>query len=49
MRDMDTKRHRVEAMTKAGMTVREIANALGLSTQGVRYHLNRLGMKPGNK
>ena len=41
-----TNQDRIRQMIDAGMTVREIANALGLSTQGVHYHLKRMDLKP---
>jgi predicted ArsR family transcriptional regulator len=32
-----------------GLTVRQIAGALGISTQGVRYHLDRIAVENGSK
>lgn len=39
------KRRRIRAMHEDGFSAREIANALGVSTQNVYQHLNKLGLK----
>lgn len=36
-------------MTRAGLNPREIAGALGISTQNVYKHLKALGMSPSSK
>lgn len=40
----DTKAPEVKKLFEAGLSVREIAKVLDLSTQGVRWHLKRLGL-----
>ena len=41
----DTKAPEVKKLFEAGLSVREIAKVLDLSTQGVHWHLKRLGLK----
>ena len=42
-------RQRVRELTEAGLTPRQIAHALNVSTQAVYQHLETLGMKPAKK
>lgn len=41
----DSKAPDVKKLFEAGLSVREIAKVLDLSTQGVHWHLKRLGLK----
>lgn len=41
-----SRRKRVEELTGKGMSAREIALLLGISTQAVYKHLKALGIKP---
>lgn len=45
MTSLPSKADEVKRLHDAGLTVRQIAQALGLSTQGVWYHLKRLEAK----
>jgi DNA-binding CsgD family transcriptional regulator len=45
MADNDTKAPDVKRLFESGLSVREIAKVLDLSTQGVHWHLKRLGLK----
>lgn len=44
-----SKRSDVLRLWEAGLSVREIAKVLDLSTQGVRWHLKRMGLTPNNR
>lgn len=39
----------VKRLWESGLTVREIAKVLDLSTQGVHWHLKRLGLAPNKE
>lgn len=41
----ETKATEVKRLYESGLSVREIARVLNLSTQGVHWHLKRLGFK----
>jgi DNA-binding CsgD family transcriptional regulator len=44
-----SKRNLVERLYAEGKTVRQIADELGISPQGVRYHLDRIFGKKGKR
>jgi predicted ArsR family transcriptional regulator len=41
--------HEVRRLLEAGLSVRDIAKVLDLSTQGVHWHLKKLGLRPVKK
>ncbi len=43
---MPTTRERVRDLTDAGLSVRDIARVLNVSTQAVYKHLRSLGVRP---
>ena len=45
----ETKAPEVKRLFESGLSVREIARVLDLSTQGVHWHLKRLGLKPAKQ
>ena len=47
--DTSTTREEIRKLHGAGMTVREIAKRLDLSTQGVHYHLKKLGINTARR
>lgn len=44
-----TTRAQVASMTAAGLSPRQIAGALGISTQAVYKHLKALGLSPAGQ
>lgn len=49
MQQPSETRQRVEDLIGKGLTVREVADVIGISTQRVYQHLDKLGMKPAQK
>lgn len=46
---MATTRERVSDLSKQGLSVREIASVLQVSTQAIYKHLDKLGIEPPSR